>query len=134
MDLSILKIAGAIASVDVQAARKKPKKKGSKKKVSKKPSRRTSRPRKEIHMNDMSIPSTEYSVHMDLTLSVEFEGNVEKPVLITKLKQEIVSSIESGITSAARSLDLSANNLRVKPLKVDLVINDAASLDELGGF
>jgi hypothetical protein len=135
---SFLKIASDIAGVDLQAARKsRSKKKVSKKKVSKpskgrKPSR-TSQPvrqTQDIQYEDMTIPQTEYSARMELSLSVDFEGAADKAALMTKLKQEIVDSIESGVSITARSFNLRASNLKVKPLKVNMDVNDVTSLDE----
>lgn len=141
MDPSLLKIAGNIASVDIRVAKKGPsKKKAPKRKVSKrkpakkKPARSALRSQQDIVEHDISVPKTEYSVQMDITLSVEFEGNAEKNSLLSKLKKDLISAIESGVTATARSLDLAPSNLRVKPLKANFTANDPISLEEEDDF
>lgn len=81
-------------------------------------------------MEDISVPKTEYSANMDISLSVNFEGQVDKQILMDKFKRELIASIESGVSMTARSLDLAASNLRVKPLKMNFVVNDTLSLGE----
>ena len=83
---------------------------------------------------DISIPQVEYAVSMDVTLSVNFEGKADKSALLEKLKQEVITAIETGVSTTARSFDLAASDLRVKPLRVDCVINDTLSIDEGIGF
>lgn len=129
MESSLLKIAANIASENRQA------KKRPKKKVSKKPNKRrtqkTSRPTMDgISYEDMTIPQTEYSAMMELSLSVNFEGSADKGALMTKMKQELLASIETGVSVTARAFNLKVSNLKVKPLKVNMVVNDVASLDE----
>ena len=144
--MNLEEIAVRVAAENITAARRKKKTKKTVSRPSKKAMRRkspqekntkkkspknTAKPsRREVERQDITRPKTEYSANMDITLSVDFEGNVAKQALIAKLKSEVVAAIESGVTSVARSFDLEPSNLRIKPLKVDFVVNDTKSLDE----
>lgn len=135
MDSSLLKIAGNIASVDIYSVRKNKskKKKAAPKKVKRKDKRSTkkvSAPVDEMSFEDISLPQTEYSASMEVSLSVNFEGHADKAHLMAKFKEEIISSIENGVSVTAKSFQLIPSQLRVKPLKVNFVVNDAASLDD----
>lgn len=124
-----------MASLNIEAVRKsRSKKKKTPKKISqrgkKRKPRRVSQPTRDLMIQDMSVPQTEYSVSMDVSLSVIFEGHTDKSVLLEKLKKDVIASIETGVSTTARSCDLAASNLRVKPLKADVAVNDTLSLDE----
>ncbi len=138
MDDSLLRIAGSISAVDITARKKSKKKLSKSKKKTSKPSKKKSimrrPPVREMSFEDMSLPQTEYSASMTLDLSVCFEGNADKSMLMAKFKQEIIASIESGVEITARSFNLTPSQLRVKPLKVNFVVNDAMSLDDDLGF
>jgi len=148
MDLEDIAIRVAAENVTAARRKKKTKKKTKKtisrpskkkttrrnpsgtKNIKKGPSKSTAKPSREIERQDITRPKTEYSANMDISMSCDFEGNIAKQTLISKLKAEIVAAIESGVTSVARSFDLEPSNLRVKPVKVDFVVNDTMSLDE----
>ncbi len=67
--------------------------------------------------------ATEYSCHMEISLSSDFEGDVSKGDLIKKVKTEVIAAIKTGMEQVARDLGISGTGIVVKPLKVDCVIN-----------
>jgi len=52
---------------------------------------------------------------VEISLSVDLNGNVSEGVLSKKIKSEILSSIESAITITAKEFQLEASNISVKP-------------------
>lgn len=67
---------------------------------------------------------TEYSCQLSFTVNVQFEGNVPKKSLITKLKQEIQSGIESSLKIVDKEFeDLILTKATVTPIKIDCALN-----------
>jgi hypothetical protein len=124
-------IAIRVASMNLEAAKKKkkkPKKTGLK---SKKPAR-VSQPR---ILESITAPETEYSCRAEISFSVDFEGNVSKDKLTRALKREIMASLGSAVTSVSRSFQISASNVLVKPIAFEIATSDqfmVEDMDELG--
>jgi len=126
MDLKL--VAMKIASSDSIIAKKKTPPKA-KKKIKK------SIPKiEEIMEEDQGIPIeeenvlredvTEYACQLSFSINVQFEGNVAKKSLITKLKQEVQSGIESSLKIVDKEFeDLTLVKATVTPIKVDCAIN-----------
>lgn len=119
---SIYDIAIRVASVSTMAARKKKPAKVNK------PARKVSKPKKNVDFVD---PTTEYSCQLELSLSVDFEGNVSQKQLLDKLKRELMASIETGIKVTARDMRIQASNVSVRPLKFEVSALDQTEIDEL---
>jgi hypothetical protein len=130
MDSSLLKIAGQVASVEIVARKKSKKKKPVAKPLKKSKKRKVSQPVEEMSFQDISVPQTEYSASMDLSLSVNFEGVANSHQLMAQLKKTVIKAIESAVSQTARTFNVSPTQLRVKPLKVDMAVIDNLSLDE----
>ena len=75
-------------------------------------------------------PETEYSARVEIAFSVDFEGQVAKDVLVKKIQDEIVSSLESSVKIISRELRLRPGRVLVKPLRIEVAMNDQASSDE----
>jgi hypothetical protein len=77
-------------------------------------------------------PGTEYSARVEIDFSADFEGQVAKDAFATKLENEIISALEAAVKIVARELRLQPTHVRVKPLRVEIAVNDQASLGEEG--
>jgi hypothetical protein len=75
-------------------------------------------------------PATEYSVRTEIAFSAEFEGKVSKDVLVKKLESEVMSALEGAIKVVSRELRLDPGRVLVKPLKMEIAINDQGDFDE----
>lgn len=69
-------------------------------------------------------PETEYSIQVDLSITADFEGSVDRQSLTKKFKDELVAAIKSSMSITARELNLTATGARVKPVKIDCVVNE----------
>jgi hypothetical protein len=67
---------------------------------------------------------------MDIAFSADFEGPVSKQTLTKKINDEVIAALESAIKIVSRDLRLKPGQVRVKPLRVEVAMNDQASLDE----
>jgi len=70
------------------------------------------------------LPQTEYSLQLDLSLTADFEGNVDRQALTKKFKDEVVAAIKSGMSITARELDLSPVGVRVKPISIECSVTE----------
>jgi hypothetical protein len=75
-------------------------------------------------------PGTESSIRVDIAFSADFEGPVSKKVLTKKMNDEIIAALESAIKIVSRDLRLHPGQVRVKPLRLEVAMNDQASLGE----
>lgn len=74
--------------------------------------------------NDILIPPIEHSCQIELALSVNFEGDIEKKRLMNKLKNELSASIRAAITIVSRDFSLKAKEVEVRPVKVECAVHD----------
>lgn len=91
--------------------------------------RKVSKPAKPSR-DQLLSPETEYSCQVEISLSADFEGNVARQQLIRKLKSEIVAAIKAGVTTVAREFRIQATGVLVKPLKVEIAVNDQSSIED----
>lgn len=112
-------LAARIASVSIEAARKR------KKDVEKPKRKRVPKPK-----IDFTTPKTEYSAHIDLAIDVDFEGDAPKEALKKKIQNELISAIENGLTIVAEEFGLQSTTARVKPIKMELAVNDQAAIED----
>jgi len=117
MDFKVL--AERIASVSVEAARRKKDTKNTKK------PKRVSKPKA-----DFTTPRTEYSAHIDLSITVDFEGNAAKEALEKKIQSELIAAIQNGMTIVAEEFDLQSTVARVKAVNMELAVNDQAAIED----
>ncbi len=82
---------------------------------------------------NLDRPTTEYSCHVELSFSVDFEGKVAKDVLMKKLRNELIASLESSAVRVAKELRLQATGVLVKPVEMHVAVNDQMSVDEEEG-
>ena len=115
LDFSIL--AQRIAS-NIEAARKR-----------KKPDDKAKKPRRKTKP-DFVTPKTEYSAHIDLSITVEFEGDVAKEALEKKIQSELIAAIQNGMTIVADEFDLQSATAHVKPIRMELAVNDQAAIED----
>lgn len=111
----------------------KPKKKTSKPKKNSLKKKRTSRPKERVLFDpdqvsvdieeDMLRPLVEYSCRMELSLSVDFEGQVPKDRLIKKLKSEMMASIKAAVNIVSRDFSLETTGVKVQPIKLECAVN-----------
>jgi hypothetical protein len=116
MDFSVL--AERIASINIEAKRKK-------KQIEKPKRKRVSKPKA-----DFTTPKTEYSAHIDLSIIIDFEGNVAKEALKKKIQNELISAIQNGMTIVAEEFDLQSTVARVKAVNMELAVNDQAAIED----
>jgi len=103
------RIASQVASLNVEAARKKTR---SKKKA----------PKVKAKSKSVLAPPTEWACRMELSVEVDFEGETSKAALVKKLKSEVSAMLESAVKITARDLKLKPSDVRVRPTSVDCVI------------
>ena len=75
-------------------------------------------------------PGVESSVRMDISFSADFEGNISKEELTKKIESEVMAALESSIKIVSRELRLRPGRVLVKPLHIEVAMNDQASIDE----
>lgn len=115
----VASIAARVAAGSYVAGRRRPAKVRKPARVSK-PARRT----------DVSRPSTEYSCKIDISLSVDFEGEAVQKHLLKRLQDELLAAIQAGVKATARAQGLTATNVILKPIQVDCAVNDASSVED----
>lgn len=84
---------------------------------------------------DVLDPGVEYSFKVDLSLTVDFEGDtseVSEPRLRKKLKAEMLAAIKGATLMTANDFGLRANNVKVSPVSVSSAMNDQTSVGERG--
>jgi len=84
---------------------------------------------------DVENPGVEYSFKVDLSFTVDFEGDVSEipeAKLRRKLKAEILAAMKGAALMSAADFGLRANNIRINPIIVSSAINDQMSVDERG--
>jgi len=67
---------------------------------------------------------------MEIAFSADFEGKVAKDILVKKFEQEVMSALESSVKIISRELHLKPGRVLVKPLRIEVAMNDQASFDE----
>ena len=85
--------------------------------------------------DDVLDPGVEYSFKVDLSFSVDFEGDVmdvSENRIRRKLKAEILAAMKGASLIAANDFGLRAGNIRVSPITISSAINDQMSIDEQG--
>jgi hypothetical protein len=107
------RIASQVASLNVEAARKKTR--------SKKKAPKVSKPAKSKSKSVLA-PPTEWACRMELSVEVEFEGETSKAALVKKLKSEVSAMLESAVKVTARDLKLKPSDVRVRPTAFDCVV------------
>ena len=75
-------------------------------------------------------PRTEYSCQIELYLTADFEGQIDKDKLLRKVKNEIVAALKVGLSTVANDLDLQPVGARVKPISITCSMNDVRALEE----
>lgn len=78
----------------------------------------------------LTRPTTEYGTRVEIAFSADFEGKVAKDVLVKKLEHEIMGALESSVKIISRELRLRPGRVLVKPLRIEVAMNDQASFDE----
>lgn len=74
---------------------------------------------------DVLESAPEYSLHIELDITADFEGRTNKASLIRKVKAEILSAVKNAMTESARSLNLKSSGATVRPIRLECDINDA---------
>jgi hypothetical protein len=75
-------------------------------------------------------PITEYSCQVELSITVNFEGNVDKENLLNKVKYELTSAVQTGMTTVARDFDLKSNGATIHPIKMQCDSNSDSLVEE----
>jgi hypothetical protein len=65
--------------------------------------------------------SSGVSCTADLSISVNFEGQITNQTLTSKLKSEFLAAIKSAIDITAREMHLKFTEIQVEPLSVEIV-------------
>jgi hypothetical protein len=125
MDFKVL--AERIAFTNIEAARRRKKRKDEEEEG---PKPKHKRERVSQPKVDFVSPKTEYSAHIDLSITVNFEGDVAKDILEKKIQNELIAAIQNGMTVVAEEFDLQSTTARVKPIKMELAINDQAAVED----
>ena len=77
------------------------------------------------------FPQSEYSCNLDISLTVDFEGDTDKKRLIKKLQDELFAAIRQATQITGRELGLNVSGISVRPLEASVAITDSASSDEV---
>lgn len=80
--------------------------------------------------DDVTRPITEYSCQMEISVTADFEGSIDRTKLLRKLKQEMVASMEAGVKATARAFGLTPSSLQIRPLRLECVVSDEASVED----
>src|SRR5512136_613724 len=123
MDFKVL--AERIAFTNIESARRRKKREDEEKSKPKHKRERVSQPKA-----DFVAPKTEYSAHIDLSITVNFEGDVAKDIIEKKIQNELIAAIQNGMTIVAEEFGLQSTTARVKPIKMELAINDQAAIED----
>lgn len=121
--VSLERVASTVASMSVEAARRRTQKRKKRAKPAKRKPRveTTSAPVEEA---DMTAPVTEYSCQVELSLSADFEGTIDKQRLIRKLRTELSASIRAAMAIVARDFGMRSTGVDVRPVRVECAVND----------
>ena len=120
MDLT--NIATRVAATHEAGRRKKSRKK--KKTVRSKKKRALTPDRLPEVDSDVLQAEPEYACHIELDITANFEGRVEKKALIQKIKAELLTAIKGSMTTVSRELNLSSRGVTVRPLRLECDVND----------
>lgn len=74
---------------------------------------------------DVLKESPELACRIELDITANFEGDASKDEVLSQIRQQLLSSVKSGITSVARDLNLRSSGVTVRPLRMECDINDA---------
>ncbi len=102
--VNIDRIASRLASVNVEAARRK------------------TRSKKQRREKSVVKAPTEWACRAELAVEVNFEGDTAKPALVKKLKSEIAAMVESAVKITARDLSLDPSDVRIRVNALDVVV------------
>lgn len=97
------RIAARVASVNVEAARRK------------------TRSKKKRGKSVVHAP-TEWACRAELAIEVSFEGDTAKAALVKKLKTEIAAMVESAVKITARDLKLDPSNVSIRVGSLECVV------------
>lgn len=114
-------VALRVASISVEAARKKGRKR--------KPLRQPLRDRGYVGRGILD-PLTEYSCHVELSLSADFEGSVSQKLLMKKFRSELGAAIRAAASITAKDLRLDPPTVKVQPIRFECATNDQVALEE----
>jgi hypothetical protein len=87
-------------------------------------------PETDVNVDDFLQPQTEYSCHVELSITAEFEGSVSKEELLTKLKSELTAALKKSMIITSKDFDLKPTGVNVRELKFDCAVNNVEG-DEL---
>lgn len=113
-------MASRVASVSVAAARRKTRSK----------KRKKAAPRRDVAdslrtvSEDILSSGPEIACRIELDISAAFEGVAAKPALIKNIKSSLLSAVKTAMTDVARSLNLKSNGVKVRPLRLEVDVND----------
>ncbi len=114
-------MASRVASVSVTAAKRgktRPKR------------RKRAAPRRDVAdsletvSEDVLSSGPEIACRVELDISASFEGVATKPTLIKKLKSSLLAAVKESMTDVARSMNLKSNGVTVRPLRLEVDVND----------
>lgn len=113
MDLKNL--ASRVASINVEAARRNTKKTSAPKKK-----KRVPPPDDLLDIEDDILKSEpECACHIELDMTANFEGRVDKKILVKKIKAELLSAVQSSMTVVSKELNLASKGVKVRPLRLE---------------
>lgn len=72
----------------------------------------------------------EFSCQAELSISVDFEGTVDRNRLLGKLKDELMAAIQTAVTATARGLGVRATGVLVQPIEFDMAVNDSTDISD----
>lgn len=78
-------------------------------------------------------PGVEYSFKIDLSLTVDFEGDaidISESRLRRKLKAEILAAMKGAALITANDFGLRASNIKISPVSVGSAMNDQTSIGD----
>ncbi len=73
---------------------------------------------------DVLSSGPEIACRIELNISASFEGVAAKASLIRKLKSSLLSAVKESMTDVARSMNLKSNGVTVRPLRLEVDVND----------
>lgn len=101
----------------------------------KKSKKKVSKPKLDIPEISFDVldPGVEYSYKIDLSLTVDFEGDaseVSEDRLRRKLKSELIAALKGASLITADDFRLRATNVKVNPISISSALNDQTSVDD----
>lgn len=129
--MDILRIAARIAGAPVAA--RKPRDKGRGKKPAK--VSRAPKPAPEPELPeppdlDLLTPQTEFSVRTEISIAVDFEGDVTKQALTKKLRAELLAAVKQAVKITADELQAAPSVVSVQPIRFEVAVNDQRDVDD----